>query len=184
VGARIRGVALVVVILAVGAYLGSALYQWSAAPGPVPAVAGRFPVVGERVRVEVLNGGGVPAMARAATDELRDEGFDVVYYGNWKDCCQDSSMVVDRVGNLEWARSVADALGIREVRSEPDSNLYLDVSVVVGRTWQPGDATEAEAEGREPLPWWHPRRLFRRPGESDNPAGSRLVDPADERGDA
>ena len=35
-----------------------------------------------RVRVEVLNAGGVPGMASRATDHLRESGFDVVYYGN------------------------------------------------------------------------------------------------------
>lgn len=180
-GTRIRGVAVVVVVLAVGAYLGSALYQWVAAPGLVPAAPGRAPVVGERVRVEVLNGGGRDQMARAATEQLRDQGFDVVHYGNHRDCCRDSSVVIDRVGNLTWARSVADALGIREVRSEPDSNLYLDVSVVVGTTWDPPGAEPREAA--DTLRWWDPRRLFRRPGATPGP-GERLADPGESRGGA
>ena len=65
-GARIGSVVLVTVVLAVGAYLGSALYQWVAAPGMVPAAPGRAPVVGERVRVEVLNGGGRDQMTEEA----------------------------------------------------------------------------------------------------------------------
>jgi hypothetical protein len=172
----------VIAVLAVGAYLGSALYQWVAEPAAVPAVAGRFPVVDERVRVEVLNGGGLSNMARAATDQLRERGYDVVYFGNWADCCQDSSVVLDRVGNVAWARSVAEALGIREVRSEPDSNLYLDVSVVVGRSWQPVGAPGVQAA--DTLPWWDPRRLFRRPEASDVRGEERMADPADERGGA
>ncbi len=177
-GSRIRGVAVVIVVLAVGAYLGSALYQWVAAPGLVPAAPGRTPVVGERVRVEVLNGGGRDLMARAATEQLRGHGFDVVHYGNHPDCCRDSSVVIDRVGNLTWARSVADALGIREVRSEPDSNLYLDVSVVVGTTWDPPGAEAREAA--DTLRWWDPRRLFRRPGAPAPGPGERLADPGDD----
>lgn len=180
-GARIGSVVLVTVVLAVGAYLGSALYQWVAAPGMVPAAPGRAPVVGERVRVEVLNGGGRDQMARAATDHLRDMGFDVVFYGNDPDCCRDSSVVVDRVGNVAWARSVADALGIREVRSEPDSNLFLDVSVVVGTTWDPPGGSAVETA--DTLRWWDPRRLFRRPAPSWQDEG-RLADPGDERGGA
>jgi hypothetical protein len=180
VGARIRGVAVVTVVLAVGAYLGSALYQWVAAPGLVPAVPGRAPVVGERVRVEVLNGGGRDQMARAATEYLRGRGFDVVFYGNDPACCRDSSVVVDRVGNLAWARSVADALGIREVRSDPDSNLFLDVSVVVGRTWDPPGSLAHEAA--DTLRWWDPRRLFKRPGSPGADENGRMADPGDPRG--
>jgi hypothetical protein len=172
---------VITAVLAVGAYLGSALYQWVAQPGLLPAVPGRAPVVGERVRVEVLNGGGRDQMARAATDQLRDQGFDVVHYGNHPDCCRDSSVVLDRVGNLAWARSVADALGIHEVRSEPDSNLYLDVSVVVGRIWDPSGARAVEMA--DTLPWWDPRRLFRRPVPEGPGGGSRLADPG-ERGGA
>lgn len=178
-GARIRAVVLVIAVLAVGAYMGSALYQWTAGPGTVPAVAGRVPEFDERVRVQVLNGGGVDNMARAATDVLRESGFDVVNLGNHPDCCQDSSVVIDRVGNLEWARAVADALGIPHVRSEPDSNLYLDVSVVVGRVWEPRRPEGVEAS--DTLPWWDPRRLFhRRPGAPDQ--DDRLADPGERGG--
>jgi hypothetical protein len=87
------------------------------------------------VRVEVLNGGGQVGVARAATERLRDAGFDVVFFGNAGSFDQDSSLVLDRVGRPEWARAVAEALGIHNLRSEPNPNLYLDVSVVLGGDW-------------------------------------------------
>jgi hypothetical protein len=93
------------------------------------------PALGVRVRVEVLNGGGQPGVARAATELLRDAGFDVVFFGNAGSFDQDSSMVLDRVGEPAWARTVAEALGIHNLRSELNPNLYLDVSVVLGRDW-------------------------------------------------
>jgi hypothetical protein len=139
--------------------------------------------VTERVRVEVLNGGGRDNMARVATDQLRDQGFDVVFYGNHRDCCADSSVVVDRVGNLAWARAVADALGIDQVRSDPDSNLYLDVSVVVGGGWDPPGAA-GMIETSDSLRWWDPRRLFRRPLAPLPGDGGRLADPGNEEGGA
>lgn len=175
---------MVVAVLAVGAYLGSALYQWVAEPGLIPAAPGRAPDVAERVRVEVLNGGGRDNMARTATDHLRDQGFDVVFYGNYGDCCADSSVVVDRVGNLAWARAVADALGIAQVRSEPDSNLYLDVSVVVGGAWDPPRAAGVGSmlETVDTLRWWDPRRLFRRPLAPSPDDSGRMADPGSGRG--
>ena len=93
------------------------------------------PALGVRVRVEVLNGGGQAGVARGATELLRDAGFDVVFFGNAGSFDQDSSLVLDRVGRPEWARAVAEALGIHNLRSEPNPNLYLDVSVVLGRDW-------------------------------------------------
>ena len=90
---------------------------------------------GERVRVEVLNGGGREGAARRATEQLRDAGFDVVLTGNADDFGKDSSVVYHRMGHPEWAEAVAEALGIPNVESRPDTNLYVDVSVVLGRDW-------------------------------------------------
>jgi hypothetical protein len=89
----------------------------------------------ERVRVEVLNGGGHAGAARRATQELRDAGFDVVLTGNAGSWDQDSSVVLDRVGKSDWAEAVAAALGISNVVSQRDTNLFVDVSVVLGKDW-------------------------------------------------
>lgn len=178
-GARIRGVAVVVVVLAVGAFLGSAVQQWVKAPGGRPALAGppTPEAGGDRVLVEVRNGGGRRGMAHQATDLLRDRGFDVVFYGNAEPFDRKTSVVLDRAGRPERARSVADALGIPTVRSEPDSTLYLDVSVVLGQDWEPPAVAVEPAS--EPA-WWDVRRFFRGRGEreGDGPPG-RMADPGD-----
>lgn len=90
---------------------------------------------GPRVRVEVLNASGIPGLARAATERLRQSGYDVVYFGNGRSFAPDSSLVLDRVGTMENAASVAEAVGIGRVGSRPDTSLYLDVTVVLGRDW-------------------------------------------------
>lgn len=89
----------------------------------------------ERVRVEVRNAGGVAGLAREVTDLLRDDGFDVVQWGNAGSFDRDSTVVIDRVGREELAEGVANALGIRNVLTEPDSNLFVDVTVLLGRDW-------------------------------------------------
>lgn len=103
----------------------------------------------ERVRVEVLNAGGMVGAARAATDELRDQGFDVVYYGNAPAFGRDTTVILDRTDWPEAAHRVADALGRTlgrlEVRTEPDSTLYVDVTVLLGADW-PG----SPSDGRRP----------------------------------
>ena len=86
-----------------------------------------------RIRVEVLNGAGVDQLARRATDRLRELGFDVVYYGNADQFDLDSSVAIARLDSIEPARRVADALGVQRVEHEPDENLYLDVSLILGK---------------------------------------------------
>jgi len=154
-GQRIKVLLIFSVVLAAGALLGSAITQWLTV---APVSRERpLPRIGERVRVEVLNAGGEQGVARIATDELRSLGFDVVYFGNAETFDAEMSAVVDRVGRLEAARAVANALGIRNVRSEPDTSLYLDTTVRLGRDWVPlSRRTVPEGE-----PWWDLRRFLR-----------------------
>ena len=100
---------------------------------------------GERIRVEVLNGGGRAGMARLATEELRDRGFDVVYFGNGSPV--EASVVLDRVGRPDLARDVARGLGLERVLSEADSSRFVDVTVHLGPDWGPIDGS-----GEDPAP--------------------------------
>ena len=174
-GKRLGGLAVLVVILAVGVFVGSALSQrWQL---PEPAVGGGVLPVrreGPRVRVEVRNAAGQAGLARAATAVLRDQGFDVVYYGNASDFDEDSSVVLDRVGRLDFAREVADALGIPRVLSLPDSNLYLDATVVLGEDWTAPEPAPPREDDTGALPWWDPRRWLS--GREPLPPGP-LADP-------
>ncbi len=129
-----------------------------ATPMPVMDASGGL-APGVRIRIEVLNASNVSGLAGDATEYLRDTGFDVVYYGNAPQVTHDSSSVVDRVGDTRVAEAVAKALGIRNVLSEPDPNLFVDVSVMLGSEWlAPAAATEAAPGARA---WWDPRGWFR-----------------------
>jgi hypothetical protein len=92
------------------------------------------PLDGNRVRVEVLNGAGVPGLARNVTRTLRQKNFDVVFFGN-APAGRDSSVVIDRAGRPADAYRVAEALGITRVESVPDTSLYLEATVILGRDW-------------------------------------------------
>ena len=89
-----------------------------------------------RVRVQVLNATTIRGLARRAAMHLRDRGFDVVEMGTTSEL-HDSTLVLDRSGHAAWARRVADALGGARVESRPDSSRYLDVTVLLGRSWRP-----------------------------------------------
>ncbi|MGH7670523.1 MAG: LytR C-terminal domain-containing protein [Gemmatimonadaceae bacterium] len=127
----------VVIVLALG---GCGWYWWArahqrmgvavAAPPDLTAPAR------QRIRVEVLNATRIRGLARQGTFLLRDRGFDVVSIGTSSQQT-DSTQVLDRTNHPEWAQRVAQALGGARVESRPDSTLYVDVTVLLGRRWRP-----------------------------------------------
>jgi hypothetical protein len=91
---------------------------------------------GVRIRVQVLNTTGRHGLARRATRVLRDQGFDVVDMGNATPML-DTTVVLDRTGHPDWAAAVAKVMKPAASRTERDSSRYLDVTVLLGRTWSP-----------------------------------------------
>lgn len=89
-----------------------------------------------RITVEVLNATDVRGLGRRATFFLRDRGFDVLFTGTTPQQL-DSTLVLDRSGHPERARRVAEALGGARVETRADSSRYLDVTVMLGRSWRP-----------------------------------------------
>ena len=67
---------------------------------------------------------------------LRDQGFDVVDMGNASPTL-DTTLVLDRTGHPEWAAAVAKVIKPATSRTQRDSSRYLDVTVLLGRTWSP-----------------------------------------------
>jgi len=136
---RLLGLGLISASLIIALFIGSALIGYrDRRPDRVePAATALDPPPDGRVRIEVLNAAGSAGLARRATVHLRDRGFDVVYFGNASDFGLDSTIVIDRVGQLEDAEAVARALGVERVRSEPDSTLLLEVTILLGRDWAP-----------------------------------------------
>jgi hypothetical protein len=123
----------VVVLVLTGSLIAGLRTGGEVAPAARPTPGDEVPT--ERIRVEVLNASGVPGIARTATQLLRDHGFDVVFYGNARGHPPDSSVVLDRGGRPDAAAAVAGVLRIPAVRSAPDTTLYLETTVVLGRDW-------------------------------------------------
>lgn len=94
-------------------------------------------LVGSIIQVEVRNGAGVNKLAAKTTQYLRERGFDVVDVGNHETFEQERSIVVDRVGDPEAARKVAEALGLPPERVTQDirRQYYLDASVIIGHDY-------------------------------------------------
>ena len=108
------------------------IYFWGA-PSSQPEIQqfGRT----RAIQLDVQNGAGESKLAQKLTEYLRAEGFDVVEMGNYKSSNVPETMVIDRAGNIDAAKSVAVSLGIAEERvvQQLDRNLFLDVTVVIGK---------------------------------------------------
>jgi hypothetical protein len=137
---RLRIAAVVLLVLLV---LGAAtwvIHARQGVRGPLAAVlprgSGPRAPADVRVRVQVLNTTKTRGLARRATRLLRDRGFDVVELGTTTPML-DTTLVLDRSGHPAWASSVADLLQPARAVARPDSSRYLDVTVLLGRTWRP-----------------------------------------------
>ncbi len=161
----VRSVVFALIFILVGAFTGS---LWLEIRRETPVTHDSPPGIwqGRRIRVEVLNGGGIPGLAAQTTERLRDLQFDVVHYGNLEPFDTDSSWVLARIEELEPARRVADALRMPRVARRPDRNLYLDVTVLIGADWtelEGSGSAGAVARGTGALSiWW--RRVKRAAG--------------------
>jgi hypothetical protein len=112
-------------------------------------------LVGEVIQVEVRNGAGVDHLAARTTEFLRDRGFDVVEVGNYGSFSQEHSVVIDRIGDMESAHKVADALDIPDDRVQQDirKEYYLDASIILGHDYrQLRPFQDGEPLSKEPAP--------------------------------
>lgn len=132
--------ALVLALAGGGSWLALNLVRAPATPRQVDRVARLVPD-STRVKVEVLNATDTRGLARRAMFDLRDAGFDVVYYGNTSERA-DSTVVRDRSGHGAWAALAAKAMHGATIEESPDSSHFLDLTILVGRNWTPA---------REPL---------------------------------
>lgn len=96
------------------------------------------------VQVEVLNACGVSGLGAEMTAHLRDRGIDVVNTDNAPR--QANSVVIDRVGNIEAARRIAETLGLSpdSVRQVIDSTRYVEVSIIIGSDYKRLEPFRAE----------------------------------------
>jgi len=92
-------------------------------------------VAAQIVQLEVLNGCGVPGIGDNFTSYLRSKNFDVVNLGNYISSDVIKTLVIDRRGNLENAKKVAEALGIKKenVIQQINNDYFLDVTLVLGK---------------------------------------------------
>jgi hypothetical protein len=145
--------AIAVFALVIGAFSASTVLRHMDPAGPPeiePGAVDSVPSLSRaRIRIEVRNGSGKAGAAERVTELLRRRGFDVVDFGNADRFDHQRTVVLDRIGRPEYAREVAAAFQGLPIESAPDSSLYLDVTVRIGRDLEQvlDRADEEAAEG-------------------------------------
>lgn len=123
--AKWRGFFVGAVIVVVGFWLRGPVESQPALPG------------GKPFRVEVLNGSGVHKAGLGLAEALREKGFDVVEIRNADRSDYERTLVLDRVGQIEYAESVAAELGVQPAYLQRNDDLILEVTVILGRDLGP-----------------------------------------------
>lgn len=129
----------VILLVLVGGFagVGWALFRPRASERRIPPL--RVPD-STGITVEVLNGSGRQGLARSVTRALRQEGFDVMYFGSARDSVK-LTEVLSRRGDSTAAVKVARVLGVTAVRVARDTLLRIDVTVLLGPGYQlPGSS--------------------------------------------
>jgi hypothetical protein len=97
----------------------------------------------KKIKIEILNGCGVTGIAKIFKSYLRQQGFDVVNTENYRILGKinwnlQNSKVIDQIGKIDNANSVAQSLGIDEkfVSSVKNQSPICDVTVVIGKDFK------------------------------------------------
>ena len=95
----------------------------------------KVPYIGmaKKVDVQILNGSGVPGLARYWKIRLRNEKFNVVEAGNHFKNDLRYTIVLDKKGYPDQARRIARYIGTRQVYSKIDLVSTSDITVILGK---------------------------------------------------
>jgi len=85
------------------------------------------------VTVEILNGTSLDGLARRTKALYESFGFDVVSFGNADNDKYVNTVVLDRRGNPEAARRVAEIIHGERVHTQASASSDADVTVILGR---------------------------------------------------
>ncbi|OGU58889.1 MAG: hypothetical protein A2X64_01940 [Ignavibacteria bacterium GWF2_33_9] len=90
----------------------------------------------EVIQVSILNSTQIQGLANKVRTFMRMRDFDVVEVGNFKEI-QNTTQIIDRVGDYASAKKVAKALGIKNpiVVTQIDSTLYVRTTVILGQDY-------------------------------------------------
>ncbi len=86
-----------------------------------------------KIKVEIYNASDYDGLARKLTWYMRDNNFDVIYYGNSKQKLE-KTVIVDRVDeNMRYAKVVREFLGGGYLKYEPDVDRLTTITIFIGK---------------------------------------------------
>ncbi|MEO0106873.1 MAG: LytR C-terminal domain-containing protein [candidate division WOR-3 bacterium] len=89
------------------------------------------------LRIEVLNGCGINRLAIKVSEILRRDGFNVVNIGNVEDKVFSETVVIERSrSDNANASYFARRIKCKNIGSDIDSALYIDVTLIIGQDYQ------------------------------------------------
>ena len=85
------------------------------------------------MKVEIYNASGYTGLAKKLTWYLRDNGIDVIYYGNAREKL-DRTVIVDRVDStMKYAKILSQFIGGGVVKYEPDADRLTTITILIGK---------------------------------------------------
>jgi hypothetical protein len=134
---KIKSLITTVALLATGALIASWWIAWREAEVPEVSNAAAPAVQPERrMKVEVLNGSGEPGAAGVIGDLLLELEYDVVAVDNAENFDYPVTYVIDRSGIGGPVAEMARRIGADSVALDPDPDLLLDATVILGKDWR------------------------------------------------
>lgn len=85
-----------------------------------------------KVTVEIKNGSNKKGMAKLLRNKLLYYDVNVLYYGNAKNIYKET-VVIDRIGNLQKAQTIARILKTNNIYTKIDKGLGIDVTIIIGK---------------------------------------------------
>jgi hypothetical protein len=86
-----------------------------------------------QIKIEIYNASGYEGIARKLAWYLRDNKFDVVYYGNANDMLE-KTVIVDRIdSSMKYAKILREFLGNGIIGYEPDPDKLTTITILIGK---------------------------------------------------
>lgn len=87
----------------------------------------------KNIKIEVLNGGGVPGAATKMADALKEQGYDIVKIGNVSGIIYNNTQIINRTDNKSLIDKLKKIFKNAIVVDDAGSNNAADVTIILGK---------------------------------------------------
>lgn len=89
------------------------------------------------IQIDVQNGTGENRIGAIFRDYLKKKGYDVVDLGNYKTSDVQTTMILDRTGDIKKAQRIAEVLGVsqKNITQQINKDRYIDATIIIGKDY-------------------------------------------------